>query len=230
MHHLREIGLRNIRLRFRRPGLVGRAVAPECVMAADPRYGFWVLLTRLSFRCEAIAGMKSASRSPHGSASLPSRSASSLATMSAPIMSSRPAANSDSPFPRRSPSSAWTTLKIFAARAIRRFPVFVPNAARIGFEAAKALDLMMSGGRPGFREMLIPPSEVVVRQSTDNGSAPNNLVDLPFVSFAKTHAAARCRRGARPAQGFPAPRSNAPFEKQSAIRRKRSFAAPASRR
>jgi len=52
----------------------------------------------------------------------------------------------------------------------------VPNAARIGYEAAKALDRMMSGGRPGFREMLIPPIEVAVRRSTENGSAPNNLV------------------------------------------------------
>lgn len=52
----------------------------------------------------------------------------------------------------------------------------IPNAARIGYEAAKALDRMMSGGCPGFREMLIPPLEVAVRQSTDNGSAPNNLV------------------------------------------------------
>ncbi len=90
----------------------------------------------------------------------------------------------------------------------------VPNAARIGFEAAKALDLMMSGARPGFREMLIPPSEVVVRQSTDNGSAPNNLVDLPFVSSAKTHAAARVSTTCSTNSRFPAPHWNAPFARQ----------------
>lgn len=43
----------------------------------------------------------------------------------------------------------------------------VPNARRIGYEAAKLLDHLMAGSAPLVAEMLIPPSGVVTRHSTD---------------------------------------------------------------
>ncbi len=43
----------------------------------------------------------------------------------------------------------------------------VPNARRIGYEAAQLLDALMSGSRPPKAETLIPPAGVVTRQSTD---------------------------------------------------------------
>lgn len=43
----------------------------------------------------------------------------------------------------------------------------VPNARRIGYEAAEWLDRLMSGAKPPQHEILIPPAGVVTRQSTD---------------------------------------------------------------
>jgi LacI family transcriptional regulator len=42
--------------------------------------------------------------------------------------------------------------------------------AGLGYEAARALDLMMAGGGPPDAPVLLPPGEVVVRQSTDSGA------------------------------------------------------------
>ena len=43
----------------------------------------------------------------------------------------------------------------------------VPNAEQIGYEAAALLDVLMAGGRAGFKERLIAPLGVVKRLSTD---------------------------------------------------------------
>ncbi|MHC5542887.1 substrate-binding domain-containing protein, partial [Singulisphaera rosea] len=43
----------------------------------------------------------------------------------------------------------------------------IPNTQHIGYEAAALLDLLMSGGRPTFKERLIPPLGVATRMSTD---------------------------------------------------------------
>lgn len=52
----------------------------------------------------------------------------------------------------------------------------VPNAARIGYEAAKTLENMMCGRRPGFTQKLVPPLKVVGRQSTDILAIEDTLV------------------------------------------------------
>ena len=43
----------------------------------------------------------------------------------------------------------------------------VPDAERIGYEAAAALDALMRGESLGWEELVVPPSGVVTRQSTD---------------------------------------------------------------
>lgn len=43
----------------------------------------------------------------------------------------------------------------------------VPNARRIGMEAAQLLDQLMAGRAPEEKERLIPPAEVITRQSSD---------------------------------------------------------------
>jgi LacI family transcriptional regulator len=43
----------------------------------------------------------------------------------------------------------------------------IPNTEQIGYEAAALLDSLMEGGRPRFKERLIPPLGVATRQSTD---------------------------------------------------------------
>lgn len=43
----------------------------------------------------------------------------------------------------------------------------VPNAERVGYEAAALLERLMHGGKPGQPVTLIPPLGVTVRQSTD---------------------------------------------------------------
>lgn len=43
----------------------------------------------------------------------------------------------------------------------------IPDTPHIGYEAAAALDLLMEGGRPVFRERLVPPLGVATRMSTD---------------------------------------------------------------
>ncbi len=43
----------------------------------------------------------------------------------------------------------------------------IPNAENIGYEAAALLDLLMEGGRAGFKERLIPPLGIATRLSTD---------------------------------------------------------------
>ena len=43
----------------------------------------------------------------------------------------------------------------------------VPDAERIGFEAAQLLDLLMTGQQSPFEELLIAPREIITRQSSD---------------------------------------------------------------
>jgi LacI family transcriptional regulator len=43
----------------------------------------------------------------------------------------------------------------------------IPNTQHIGYEAAALLDLLMEGGRPGFKERRIAPLGVATRMSTD---------------------------------------------------------------
>jgi LacI family transcriptional regulator len=43
----------------------------------------------------------------------------------------------------------------------------IPNTEQIGYEAAALLDLLMEGGRAGFKERLISPLGVATRMSTD---------------------------------------------------------------
>ena len=38
---------------------------------------------------------------------------------------------------------------------------------RIGYEAARLLDLLIKGGKPPTEPVLVPPREVVARQSSD---------------------------------------------------------------
>lgn len=71
----------------------------------------------------------------------------------------------------------------------------VPNARRIGYEAAELLDRLMSGPpRPPGADVLVPPSGVVTRQSTDTLA-----VDDPDVAaalrFIREHACDGIRVG-----------------------------------
>jgi LacI family transcriptional regulator len=43
----------------------------------------------------------------------------------------------------------------------------IPNAEYLGYEAAALLDLLMEGGRAGFKERLVPPLGIATRLSTD---------------------------------------------------------------
>lgn len=52
----------------------------------------------------------------------------------------------------------------------------VPNAARIGYEAARTLDRLMQGNAAGFQQKLIPPLKVEGRQSTDILAIEDKLV------------------------------------------------------
>ena len=49
-------------------------------------------------------------------------------------------------------------------------------AEQIGFEAAKLLDAMLSGGKPPKRPILLPPMGVVTRHSTDVMAIEDNYV------------------------------------------------------
>ncbi|MBI5383528.1 MAG: DNA-binding transcriptional regulator [Verrucomicrobia bacterium] len=52
----------------------------------------------------------------------------------------------------------------------------VPNAERIGFEAAALLDRLMTGGKPPARSLLVEPLAVVTRQSSDVFAVEDALV------------------------------------------------------
>jgi len=52
----------------------------------------------------------------------------------------------------------------------------VPDAERVGFQAAQLLDRLMSGKAPPGRPILIPPTGVVTRQSTDSVAISDPLV------------------------------------------------------
>ena len=54
-----------------------------------------------------------------------------------------------------------------AGCATRPLSSVIPNTEQIGYEAAALLDLLMEGGRAGFKERLIPPLGVATRLSTD---------------------------------------------------------------
>lgn len=51
-----------------------------------------------------------------------------------------------------------------------------PNTKRVGIEAAALLDRMMSGQKPEEPEKLVPPIEVVTRQSSDVLAVPDPLI------------------------------------------------------
>jgi LacI family transcriptional regulator len=52
----------------------------------------------------------------------------------------------------------------------------VPNAERIGFEAAQHLDRLMRGEKPSNETLLIPPKGIVTRQSTDSVAISDAVV------------------------------------------------------
>jgi LacI family transcriptional regulator len=64
----------------------------------------------------------------------------------------------------------------------------VNPAEQIGYEAARQLDRLMSGKRPSRKTILIPPSHVVVRQSTDIIAIADSDVSAA-VAFIRDHAA-----------------------------------------
>lgn len=51
-----------------------------------------------------------------------------------------------------------------------------PNAVRIGYEAAALLDRLMAGRNASDQEILVPPQDVVLRQSTDVTAVADPLV------------------------------------------------------
>jgi LacI family transcriptional regulator len=63
----------------------------------------------------------------------------------------------------------------------------IPNTQHIGYEAAALLDLLMEGGRPGFKERLIPPLGVATRLSTDV-LAVEDTAFLFALRFIREHA------------------------------------------
>jgi LacI family transcriptional regulator len=65
----------------------------------------------------------------------------------------------------------------------------VPNAERIGYEAAALLDRLMAGGRPAQQEQLVPPLGVSARQSTDI-FAINDADIVAAARYIREHACA----------------------------------------
>ena len=63
----------------------------------------------------------------------------------------------------------------------------IPDAERIGFEAAKLLDQMMQGQTPPFHERYVPPRGIITRQSTDV-TAINDPVVAGAIHFIRQHA------------------------------------------
>jgi LacI family transcriptional regulator len=68
----------------------------------------------------------------------------------------------------------------------------VPNARRVGYEAAQLLDRMMSGARAPRHEVLVPPVGTVARQSTDTLA-----IDDPEVAAALRYIRERAPDGIR---------------------------------
>lgn len=63
----------------------------------------------------------------------------------------------------------------------------VPNAERIGFEAAGMLDRLMTGNAPPNCDRLVPPIEVITRQSSDTVAVADPLIALA-VRYIREHA------------------------------------------
>jgi LacI family transcriptional regulator len=63
---------------------------------------------------------------------------------------------------------------------------------RIGYEAASLLDTMMAGKQPATAEILVPPSGIVTRLSTDVLATDDQSVVLA-VRFIRAHAAETIR-------------------------------------
>lgn len=63
----------------------------------------------------------------------------------------------------------------------------VPDAQRIGFEAAALLDALMNGEAPPLQEQLIAPREIVVRQSSDILAVDDAAV-AAALHFVRSHA------------------------------------------
>jgi LacI family transcriptional regulator len=63
----------------------------------------------------------------------------------------------------------------------------VTNALHIGYEAAAMLDGLMRGQRPRSRELLLPPTGIVVRRSTDTMAITDPLV-ASAMQFIRQHA------------------------------------------
>lgn len=67
----------------------------------------------------------------------------------------------------------------------------VPNAQRVGYEAAALLDRMMSGQTPPTEPLLIPPMGVTIRQSTDVLAIDDPIV-AAAVRFIRERACQGC--------------------------------------
>lgn len=63
----------------------------------------------------------------------------------------------------------------------------VPDAERIGYEAAKLLDQLMQGKEPAQRELAVPPRGMVTRQSTDVTAIEDATV-AAAMHFIRKHA------------------------------------------
>jgi LacI family transcriptional regulator len=63
----------------------------------------------------------------------------------------------------------------------------IPDAERIGYEAARMLDQLMKGQKPPFHEKYVPPRGMVTRQSTDV-TAINDPIVAGAIHFIRRHA------------------------------------------
>ncbi len=63
----------------------------------------------------------------------------------------------------------------------------IPDAYRIGYEAAAMLDLLMKGGAPPESLLLVPPTGVVTRQSTDVNAIGDPMI-AEAMRFIREHA------------------------------------------
>jgi LacI family transcriptional regulator len=64
----------------------------------------------------------------------------------------------------------------------------VPAAEKIGFEAARTLDVLMNGRRSPKQPILLDPLRVMARQSTDTLAIPDPVL-VRAMNFIRTHAA-----------------------------------------
>ena len=110
---------------------------------------------------------------------------------------STPAAWRGWPCPTRWRSSAWTTSSSLANWPSPPLSSVVPDAFRVGYEAAAMLSLLMNGGGRRSSLCYIPPLGVVTRQSTDVTAIADPRV-ASAMSFICAHACqgiSRRRRG-----------------------------------